>query len=320
MRIAYLGTGEIGLPILKGLAGSAHQIMLVVTQPDRPAGRGLKTVPGPVKEWAAATGAAIFQPPDVNTPESVAAIAAASPDILLVVAFGQFLKREVRELARHGAINFHPSLLPRHRGAAPCQFTILSGDEVAGATIMRVERRMDAGAILGQLSSPIGIDETAGELQDRLSHLGVGLTLQVLDEIAEGQAVERTQDEAAATHSRKLTHESGRVEWARPAAELDRLIRGLSPKPGAWCRFDRGGEKPGIETVRLLRSRVGSGRVEGNAAGEVAAVREGRIVVAAGDGGTVELLELQPQNSRVMPAGDYANGRRLTAGMRFLDG
>jgi methionyl-tRNA formyltransferase len=318
MRIAYLGSGEVGLPTLRALAGSPHQVVLVATQPDRPAGRGLKVRPGPVKEWALAAGVPVIQPEDINTPESIDALRASGAEVLLVIAFGQYLRKAVRECVPHGAINFHPSLLPRHRGAAPFQFTILSGDRDAGVTVIRLEKRMDAGAMLGRLATPVGPEETAGELQDRLAEMGAPLVLRVLDELAAGTAADTAQDEAAATHTAKLTPESGRIDWSRPAAELDCLIRGLSPRPGAVCRFEKSPGK--TEAVKLLRSRLGSATAEGKPAGEVVGIDPTGITVAAGDGGTVILRELQPENSRVMSAADFVNGRRLRAGMRFDNG
>lgn len=318
MRIGFLGTGDIGLPSLAAIAACpGHALALVVTQPDRPAGRGLKLRVGPVKQWAVEHGLPVLQPTDVNTPECVAAIRAAGCDILVVIAFGQYLKRAVRESAARGGVNLHASLLPRHRGAAPIQYAILAGDAQAGLTVIQVERRLDAGVMLGRVAVPIAPDETAGELHDRLAHLGPDLLLRVLDEIAGGRAYPQAQDERLVTLAPKLTHETGRLTWARPAAVVHNHVRGLSPKPGAWCRFDRGG-KHGIETVRLLRSRLTADVVVGPP-GEIVAVGRGGIVMATA-AGAVELIEVQHEGGRAMSAADYANGRRLTAGMRLLDG
>jgi methionyl-tRNA formyltransferase len=323
MRIGFLGTGEIGLPTLAAVAAEpAHTLAFVLTQPDRPAGRGLKVHVGSVKQWAEGRGLPVMQPADVNAPDSVAAIRQAGCDLLLVIAFGQYLKRKVRESARHGGINLHASLLPRHRGAAPIPYAILSGDRHTGLTVIQVERRMDAGVMLGRVETPIGPEETAGELHDRLAGLGPALVLRVLDEIAHGRARAEPQNDKLATTAPKLTHESGRIAWARPAGELHNLIRGLSPRPGAWCRFDRG--RHGVETVRLLRSRrcdpptLPAGAPK-PLPGEITSVEGGRLLAATADAG-LELIELQPQNARVMTAADFINGRRLTAGLRLLDG
>jgi methionyl-tRNA formyltransferase len=318
MRIGYLGTGDIGLPSLAAVAACPdHSIAFVVTQPDRPAGRGLKLHVGPIKQWALDHKLPVMQPADVNTPETMAAIRGADCDILLVVAYGQYLKKPVRESARRGAINLHASLLPRHRGAGPVQHTILAGDAETGLTVIQVERRMDAGVMLGRVAVPIGPDETAGELHDRLGLLGPPLVLRVLEEIADGRAHAEPQNEKLATLAPKLTHESGRITWTRPAAAIHNHIRGLSPKPGAYCRFDRGG-KHGLETVRLLRSRLAPAAPAGEP-GTIVAVEHGRLIAATAEG-SVELVDLQPEGGRVMPAHDFVNGRRLMPGMKFLDG
>jgi methionyl-tRNA formyltransferase len=323
MRLIYLGTGEIGLPTLRAVAASSHKIELVVTQPDRPSGRGLKVQPGPVKIWATAAGLPVVQPEDVNTPESVAALRAVGADVMVVVAFGQYLKLAVREAARLGGINLHPSLLPRHRGASPFQTTILSGDAEAGVSIIRVAKRMDSGDILAQTAVPLGPTDTAGDLHDRLGELGAALMVRVLDEMAAGTATARPQDESAATACGKFAPDAGRIRWDRPAAEIDRLVRGLSPKPGASCRFDRSagsaGGKPGVELVKPLRSRLAApAGTYASAAGVIVSLKDG-ITVTAGDGGAVTLLELLPAGGKLLSSADYSNGRRLATGMRFLD-
>jgi methionyl-tRNA formyltransferase len=282
----------------------AHEVALVVTQPDRAAGRGRALRAPAVKVAALAHGLAVAQPEALAHPDALAAVAAARPDAVVVVAFGQFVPRAVRELPPLGCLNVHASLLPRYRGAAPIARALMAGESETGVSIMRVDARMDAGPVLLQRRCPIGPEDTAGTLTERLAGLGADALAEGLGLLAEGPVVWIPQDEAQATHAPKIRDEDCRLALAGSAAAIVNRVRGLTPAPGAYVAL------PDRTRLKVLR-----------AAARGAAAPAGRVVEVAGDGlavGTgeaaVALLEVQPEGKRRMSGAEFARGQRLQPG------
>jgi methionyl-tRNA formyltransferase len=238
------------VPSLKALVGTRHEIQLVITQPDRPARRGMKLTPPPVKEAALELGLEVFQPERIRDPEAVDFVRRLQPDLLVVVAYGQIIPRSVLGIPRLGAVNVHASLLPRHRGAAPVAGAILAGDSETGVTIMRMDEQLDHGPILAMRSVVIGAHEEAVALTSRLAALGAQLLVETVEHIDEIKAVE--QDHGAATVARRLSREDGELEWDMGALEIDRRVRALQPWPGVTLPTKKG------------RVKVLSGHVEGD--------------------------------------------------------
>lgn len=303
MRIVYFGSGAFGLPTLEALLAT-HQVVLGVTQPDRPAGRGRELTATPIGERLAAAGVPLLKPENVNLPELREQIQSAGAEAFVVIAFGQKLGREL--LAGQFALNLHGSLLPRHRGAAPVNAAILAGDERSGVSVITLAERMDAGEILGERSTVIGATETAGELHDRLALLGPEVVLDVLQAQAAGRTSRRAQDERLATRAPKLSRADGVVSFEHPARVVRCRINGLSPWPGVELR---------IGGVDLKVRRAGESPLEGDDAAASMGTLLGRGRVRCADG-AVELLDVQPAGGRVMPFADFARGRGVAPGAR----
>jgi methionyl-tRNA formyltransferase len=238
MRIAFLGTPEFAVPSLEALLRAGHELVAVVAQPDRPAGRGQALRAPATKVWAEAHGVAVLQPEKVRDGALAARLAAVRPDALAVAAYGRILGADLLSLAPYGAINVHGSLLPRWRGAAPIQWAVASGDRETGVTIMQMDVGLDTGDILLQRAAPIGPDDTAETLSERLADLGGAALVEALDGLARGTIVPVRQDAALATAARILEKEDGRVDWSRPAREIAARLRGFTPWPGAFTTLD----------------------------------------------------------------------------------
>jgi len=317
MRIVFAGSGSFGLPALGALVEGGQEVVLAVTQPDRPAGRGRHVAEGPIKRFARERGIAVLQPADVNAAAAVRRIREARPDLVLMIAFGQKLGRPLLGAARHGAINLHASLLPECRGAAPVAWAILRGETETGLTVIEMTERMDAGDILGQRATPIGPDETSGELADRLAGLGARLVTEVVRDLALDQVERRAQNDAQATLAPRLKKSDGLVRWDQPAQAVHNQIRATTPWPGA-ATFDRRVGRPELRLV-LTRTRLLQAAGVAGAPGTVlAASAEGLDVAAAR--GTVRILELTPAGKRNMSAADFLHGHALEAGSRFTSG
>ena len=293
MKVVFMGTPDFSVPVLDALA-SAHEVIAVYCQPPRPAGRGQKDRPSPVQVRAEALGIPVRHPGTLRDGAEQVAFAALGADVAVVVAYGLILPQAVLDAPRHGCLNIHASLLPRWRGAAPIHRAVLAGDAQTGVCIMQMEAGLDTGPCLLCETTPIGPGETTGDLHDRLSAMGARLVLAALDGIA---TLPRTpQPGTGMTYAPKIDKAEARIDWTRPAAEVDRQIRGLSPFPGAWCLI--GGER-----VKLLRSRLAAG--EG-----VPGTHQGGFRIACGTG-AVEILEAQREGKRPMAASDLLRGWSL---------
>lgn len=282
-------------------------MVAVVTQPDRPAGRGLKLTPPPVKRAAQKLGLEVFQPRSINRPEALGYLRGLSPDLMVVAAFGQLLKREVLGLPRRGCINIHASLLPKYRGAAPIQWAIIRGERWTGVTTFLIDEGMDTGPILLQRAVRIGEDETAGELEARLARLGAELILETVEGYLGGGIRPKPQPEKG-TLAPKIREEDARIPWGEPARAIHNLVRGLNPAPGAYTTF-RG------RRVKVYRTRPLPEPVPGSP-GEIIPHRK-RLLVATGEG-TLEILSLKPEGKREISGVDFLNGYRPSPGERFV--
>ena len=318
LRLLYLGTPEFALPALRALAGSRHQLLGVITQPDRPRGRGRKLEPTPVKGLAQELGLPVRQPAKVGDAETLEWIRDLRPDLGVVVAFGQFIPKTVRELPAHGMINAHASLLPRWRGAAPIQWAILEGDTRTGISVMRVVKEMDGGDVCLVSETEIGPAETAGELSERLAELAADALLAAVDEIAQGRAVFRPQAEADVTDAPRVGREFACLDWREPAERILRRIRAASPRPGADLELGLAGRK-----LRILEARrdedVEAAPEDVEAAAECGAVRvrHGRLCVAAPDA-WIEILRLQVPGRKPVSAAEYLRAAELLAEERVV--
>lgn len=300
MRVVFLGSGDIGIPTLEWLA-SAPGIELagVVTQPDRPAGRGLQLTPCAIKEKALSRGLPPLQPSRIRAPEAVEEIAALRPDLLVVMAYGQILPQELLDVPRLGALNLHASLLPRHRGAAPVHAAVLSGDAESGITVMWMDAGLDTGDILLQHACSLEGTETAGSLHDRLAKMAPAALAEAFELLRAGSAPHLKQDESLATYSPKLDRSSGKIDWNHSAADIARRIRGLHPWPGCAAEFALAGGKQLL--VKIHRAEA----VEGSA--PTGAVT-GQLEIGCGGGGLLRLLELQPAGGKKLTAAEFARG------------
>ncbi len=316
MRVIAVGTPAFALPTFEALLRADDvDLAAVITNPDRPRGRGLDAGPTPAKEWALARGVRVYTteklPADADAGR--AELADYLPIFaLVVVASALFIPKWLREddaaYSLHGAVNLHPSLLPKRRGAAPIPWTIIDGDDVAGVTTMRLVKEVDAGPIYLQREIAVGPRETAGELAETLAAEGAELMLATLRGLEAGTVAPKTQDETQATYAGKITPETRRLDWTRPAAELDRLVRGLYPDAPARASFSG-------ELVQILAAEPAEGPADG-APGTITAVAEDGVVAACGEG-ALKLVRVKPAGRGEMSAHAFALGRRLAAGARF---
>lgn len=320
MRAVFMGTPEFAVPSLEALVDVCRarggDVVGVVCQPDRPAGRGMQLTPPPVKVRAQALGLEVIQPTKVRDGSLAKWVRDKSVDVALVVAYGRILPKDVLEAPRTGCLNVHASLLPKYRGAAPITWAIVRGEKETGVGLMRMEEGLDTGGVYAEKSTPIDPDETAGELSKRLAQVAAELVRQSLADVVEGKLPIRPQDDAAATLAPILKKEDGIVDWAKPAAVVHDHVRGMSPWPGASTRID------GARLLKVHRTRLFSGEVSASvprAPGVVLVADKHHVLVACGPSGeqTVELVEAQPEGKKVMPARDLAAGRVLAVGQKL---
>jgi methionyl-tRNA formyltransferase len=313
LRIVFFGTPQFAVPTLEALLASRHRVVGVVTQPDRPRGRGQRVTDAPVKAAAVAHGVPIIQPHALRTDEAATALAGWAPDLGVVAAYGQLIPRALLERPRFGMINVHASLLPKYRGAAPVHRSIMAGEHETGVTIMRVAPKLDTGAMFAKLPVPIGPEQTSDDLERQLAAAGAPLLVQVVDAIAGGTAHEEPQDDTQATYAARLTKEEGLIDWAQPAQRIHDQVRGLFPWPHAYSHAD------GRRVIVWRTSPVEGGAEAGpgTAPGTILRADPDGLIVLAGDGRGLSLLELQSEGGRPLRTRDFLQGRPLRPGMRF---
>jgi methionyl-tRNA formyltransferase len=310
LRVLFLGTPAFAVPSLLQLVDSRHQVVGVVTQPDRPRGRGHRVSPEAVKAEAVARGLPVLQPAGrLDSLDTLASIRALAPDLGVVAAYGRLLPQSMLDVPRLGLINVHASLLPRWRGAAPIHRAVIAGDVVTGVTIMRVVLALDAGPMLAQAVTGIGPNETSHELEARLATIGADLLLSVVDRLASGAVPATPQDEAHVTYAKRLARDESRLDWARPALAVHNQIRGLQPWPLAAALLDN-------RRVMLLRSTVEHDVPLDASPGTVVGVERDALIVATRPG-AVRILEVQEAGRAALSVGAYLNGRHVEAGDRF---
>lgn len=306
MRIVFFGTPQFALPSLRAIHDAAGlELAGVMTQPDRPAGRGKKLKPSPVKELALELGLEVLAPEKPKDPEVMPWLEDKQPDAIAVVAYGGFVPKRVRELPPHGCVNLHPSLLPRYRGAAPMQWAIMNGDAVTGNSTMYLSAGWDDGDVIYQEEEPIGDDDTYGTLSERLSQTGAALLVKSLLDIDAGTAPRTPQPDEGVVMAPMINNEDTRIDWSLPARDIFNRIRGMNPIPGAFTECEG-------QRWKLLRSEALPVRSESKP-GTVVSTDFHTIRVAAGEG-VVELLEIQPAGKRPMKASDYLRGHPVPDG------
>lgn len=307
-RIVFMGTPEFAVPSLEALIDT-QTVTGVVTQPDRPAGRGRKLRPSPVKVAAEAAGLPIHQPPSLRERDAAGPLHDWKPDAIVVAAFGQILRPHVLDLPPYGCLNVHASLLPRWRGASPIQHAILAGDEETGVSLMRMDVGLDTGPVYVQETVPVRSDETAQTLHDRLAELGAEMLREHLDAILSGELSARPQNDDAATYAPMIKKEDGCIDWTASAAELDRHVRAMTPWPSAFTIWDG-------QRLKILGARpVANGETPAGEPGEVTG-DEGNVIVLAGEGG-LQLLEVQLAGKEAMAAAAFVRGRPEFIGGRL---
>ncbi|MBI4565475.1 MAG: methionyl-tRNA formyltransferase [Planctomycetes bacterium] len=300
MNLVFMGTSPFAVPALERLLASPHRVMAVVTQPDRPRGRGQEVQPSPVKDVAVARGVHLFQPENVNEYDFVRELRALSPDVIVVAAYGQKLLHDILTLPRWYCINIHPSLLPRYRGPAPVARAILRGETFTGVCVVKVVEKMDAGPILGLVRVPLDPDITTPELESRLAGIGGELLLEVLENIQNQTVVELPQNDREATWAPKFEKNDGRIDWRKPAGRIKDFVRALQPFPGAFTLLHRA-------RLTIWKAEAVRGPRPAARPGAITAVEKDRFRVACADG-EVALLEVQPESKKRMSAAEFISG------------
>lgn len=314
MRIIFLGTPEFAVPTLEKLiAWPKGEVVGLLCQPDRPSGRGHKLYSPPTKLVAQSKGITVFQPERLSrSPETVEAMRALSPDVLVMVAFGQILKQPVLEMARYGVVNIHGSLLPKYRGPAPINWAIINGESDTGITTMFSDAGVDTGKMLLKRSVPIGPDTDAEQLSDTLSQVSTDLLVETLEKILDRSIQPQTQDDSQASYAPLLKKEMGEVNWSKTAGEIHNLVRGLYSWPGTYTQLSGA-------PLKIIRTRLAEGQSSSGAKSGQVLAAGAHLLVACGNAGdtVIELLEVQPPNRSRLNARDWANGVRLETGAIF---
>ena len=309
LRMVFFGTPAFAVPTLAALIKSRHTVAAVVSQPDRPRGRGHHLAATPTKELAVLTGIPVLQPTKLRDPAFLDHLASLRPDLGVVAAYGRILPDALLALPRLGMINVHASLLPLYRGAAPVHRAVIAGDAITGVTIMRVVTELDAGPMLDSVTVPVGPDDTSVDVERALATAGARLLVDVADRMARGPVAETAQDHARATYAPKLLKTESPIDWSLPAPVIHNRVRGLQPWPMASSTLDG---------VRVLIHRTAVAELRSDAApGTVIESRGDVLTAAAGDGRVVRILEIQPEGRRVMHAREFLSGRTLAPGVAF---
>lgn len=308
MKIVFMGTPDFSVGALKALIGAGHEVTAVVTQPDRPKGRGKAVQMSPVKECALSFDIPVFQPVKIKAPEAVERLKGFAADVFVVAAFGQILSEEILHMPKYGCINIHASLLPKYRGAAPIQWAILNGEKETGITIMQMDKGLDTGDMLLKRVVPIGGRETGETLHDRLSEAGAELIVEAMSLLEAGKLVPKKQREEDASYVTMLHKSLGHIDWSKPAAEIDRLIRGLNSWPSAYTYYNG-------KMLKLWEAWPEDIQASG-CPGSLAAVERDAFFVNTGDG-RLRVTKVQPEGKKRMEVKDFLLGYPLKAGMRF---
>jgi len=309
MRIVFMGTPEFAVPSLRALADNGYNVVGVITQPDRPAGRGHKLTPCPVKVLAQEKGLPVYQFEKIKAAEGVACLKEQAPDLVVTAAFGQLLSKEILDIPQYGTLNVHASLLPKYRGSAPINWCILNGEKVAGITTMLTDIGMDTGDMLLKAETEIGELETAGELTVRLSEIGAQLLIDTLKRYPHGDLKPAPQNEEEASYQPMLNKDMGRIDWNLGANEIACRVRGLNPWPCAYTENENGRLKVYLARACEAKSEAEPGTVV------VSGAKEG-LCIACGDG-WLEILEMQAPNAKRMPAKAYLQGKKIEIGTKF---
>lgn len=304
-----MGTPDFSAGILESIIEAGYEVTLVVTQPDRPSGRGGKMSISPVKECALRHGIEVFQPERIKNPEGIRKLSETEAEVFVVAAFGQILSKEILDMPKYGCINVHASLLPRYRGASPIQQAILDGEKETGVTIMQMDEGVDTGDILMKKTVEISAKETGGSLFDKLSDAGAGLIVEALKALEEGKITPIKQDETLSSHVKQIKKEMGRIDFSGDAACIERKIRAFNPWPGAFTTLKGKG-------LKIWDADVADESSKEAAAGEIVSVSKDSFVVNCGEGG-LKINELQPEGKKRMKTGDFLLGYKLQRGDRL---
>lgn len=311
MKVIFMGTPDFSVGTLKALAEAGHEVVLAVTQPDKPKGRGKEMQFPPVKETALSYGIPVFQPEKIRRPECIEELKKYKADVMVVIAFGQILPKEILEMTPYGCINVHASLLPKYRGAAPIQWSIIEGEKVTGVTTMQMDEGLDTGDMLLKTEIVMDEKETGGSLHDKLAEAGAALCVETLKRLEEGSIIPEKQGESPTAYARMLDKKLGEIKWEQSAAAIERLIRGLSPWPSAYtCLQDK--------TMKIWDASVAdaSSAKECGEPGTVAEVKKNTFTVQTGDG-VLEIRELQMPGKKRMDAGAFLRGYKLEPGTKL---
>lgn len=309
MRVIFMGTPDFATGTLEEIVLAGHEVVGVVTQPDKPKGRGKNLMPTPVKEVAMKYNLPVYQPKKVREPEFVEVLRGLKPDVMVVAAFGQIISKEILEMPKYGCINVHASLLPAYRGAAPIQWAVINGDKESGVTIMQMDEGIDTGDMIEKVVVPIAEDETGGSLFDKLSQAGAKLCVKVLQDLEDGKAVREKQPEESTTpYARMIDKKMGSIDWEKPAKEIEQLIRGLNPWPSAYTRLQG-------KTLKIWKAEVLLEHSQ-EAPGQITEVTKDSIVVQTGQG-RLKILELQLEGKKRMDAASFLRGYALKEGESF---
>lgn len=311
MRVIFMGTPDFAVATLEEIIKAGHEVVLVVSQPDKAVGRSKALKYTPVKACALAHGIEVYQPERVREESCVEYLRGYEPDIIIVEAFGQIIPKAILDMPRFGCVNVHASLLPKYRGAAPIQWAIINGDTVTGVTTQRMAEGIDTGDMIMKQEVIIREDEAGGSLFDRLSKTGAKLCVKTMEAIEAGTAVYTPQDESMATHTKKIYKELGSIDWSKDAKSIECLIRGLDPWPSAYTRLDD-------RTLKIWKAQVIPANF-GDAPGCIVKVEKNRILVQTGEG-TLSLLEVQLEGKKRMPVEAFLNGYEVKEGTYFKRG
>ena len=312
MKVIFMGTPDIAVPALESIIAAGHEVVLVVSQPDKPVGRSKALKPTAVKECALAHGIEVYQPTRIREEESVAYLKQYDDvDVIVVEAFGQIIPQAILDIPKHCCVNIHTSLLPKYRGAAPIQWAVLNGDVVTGVTTMRMDAGLDTGDIIMQTEKIIHENETTGTLFERLARAGAKLIVKTLEAIENGTATYTPQDVLKATHVSKITKEMGSIDWHRGAKEIECWIRGMDPWPSAYTRLED-------KTMKIWKGKVLQGE-SGTKPGTIVRVTKNSFMVQTGDG-MLEILELQMEGKKRMTTDAFLRGYAVEEGMVFKRG